>query len=175
MATHNKSPHVPINAPAQAAKSRHQHGILTPESTPVPDDARLRADKERRERAAGRSGTLQPVPESPSGEASSASQTKPPFDVSSQDDQNSDSDTGANDNEHAPQPSAAQVDAVRHVLSCPPKEYRMILKVGPPGGDTQKDKEDKVNSLRKMGCLLNPNYNKAKGAYKAFMGKCRTT
>lgn len=40
-----ESPQVHGNGAKPVPKSRHQHGLLTPEGPPVPEDARITADK----------------------------------------------------------------------------------------------------------------------------------
>ena len=157
------------NGAKHVPKSRHQHGLFTPEGTPVPEDARITADKERSARDAKQKATLDSITETVEGEEPAAAQSKPAFDVGSQDDSESNSDESHED-DVAP-PSEAQVEAVRHVLACSRKDYRKILKVEPASEDARKDKENIVNAHQKIGCLLHPDFNKAKGADKAFRRK----
>ena len=157
------------NGTKHVPKSRHQHGLFTPEGTPVPEDARITADKERSARDAKQKATLNPITETVEGEEPAAAQSKPAFDVGSQEDSESDSDDS--DEDDVGPPSEAQVEAVQHVLACSRKDYRKILKLEPASEDARQDKENLVNSFRKMGCLTHPDFNKSKGAEKAFKSK----
>ena len=65
-------------------------------------------------------------------------------------------------------PSRDQIDAVKQVLACGPKEYRKILGITRTGEDGREEKESIVNPLRKRGCLVHPDQNKLAGAEKAF-------
>lgn len=170
MAVHTDDPQGPVTGAPQAPKSRHRHGLLTPEGTPAPEDARITADKERSARETRQQGAMPPITEIPDG---AEAQTKSPFDIGSQDDQESDSDSGSDesDDEEVPPPTEAQMEAVRHVLACRRKDYRGILKLGPLAEDPRQERENTLNSFIFFGCLLHPAFNKTKDAEEAWKSK----
>ena len=169
MSALTENSHVQGNGAKSVPKSRHQHGLPTPEGTPVPEDARISADKERSARDAKQKATMDPIIETVEGEEPAASQSKPAFDAGSQ--ENSESDSDESDEEGVAPPSEAQLEAVKHVLACSRKDCRKILKAEPASVDARQDKENMVNSFRKMGCLVHPDSNKGKGADQAFKSK----
>ena len=173
MAARIDNPQGPVTGASKAPKSRHRHGLPTPEGTPVADDARIAADKERSVREARQQSSMPPITENPDGEEA---QSKPPFDIGSQDnrDSDSDSDSDESDDEGVAPPTDAQVDAVDHVLACDPKDYRQILKLGPVAEDPRQEKENIVNKFNHMACQVHPRFNKAQGADKALKCKHRS-
>jgi hypothetical protein len=118
----------------------------------VPEDARVAADKERTAREARQNATMTTIPENSDGEGLPATQSKPAFDVGSKDKGGSESDSDDSEDDEVTPPSQAQAEAVQHVLACPRKKYRKILKVDPAAEDSRQDREDMVNSFRKLGC-----------------------
>ena len=148
--------------------SHQQHGPPTPVGTPLPEDARVAADRTQRARKAQQPANLAAVVEISDGEDQPATQSKPTFDAGSRSGSDSHSDNDGSNTEGASAPSEAQTEAVRYILACPPKQYRKILKVGPAGDDARGDKEQLVNAFRRLGCLIHPDFNQTKGADKGF-------
>lgn len=173
MAARIENTKAPATGASQVPKSNSRHGLVTPETTPAPEDAKITADKERNARAA-KQGSMPSIVEISDSEEASTAQSKPAFDVGSQDDRESDSDSDereAGEGDEAPPPSQAQVEAVEYVLACPRKDYRKILKLGPVADDARQEKENVLNSFNRITCLVHPRFNSTKGAEKAFQGK----
>ena len=165
MTAHNASSHIPVNAPAQAAKSRHRHGLLTPDTTPAPEDARIAADKERSPREPRQQGAMPPITEISEG---GEDQPQIPYDIGSQDDHESESDSDGR--EGALAPTEAQVNAVSHVLACYLKDYHNIMGLGPVAEDARQERENIVNRFNHMVCQVHPRSIKVADAHKAL--KC---
>lgn len=111
MAANIDNPQGPVTGASKAPKSRHRHGLPTPEGTPAPEDARIAADKERSARETRQQGIMPPIAETPDGEEA---QSKPAFDIGSRDDQesHSNSDSDESGDEDVSPPTDAQVEAV---------------------------------------------------------------
>jgi hypothetical protein len=109
-------------------KSHHWHGLLTPQRTLAPEDARITADKERRARAAEESGSMPPIVEIFDSEEVSTTQTKSAFDVGSQ------GDSEESDDDEASPPSKSQVEADEYVFTCSRNGCRLLLEIGASSG-----------------------------------------
>lgn len=174
MAAQIENTKVPATGASQVPKSRHRHGLITPETTPAPEDAKITADKERSARAVKQQGSMPPIVEISDSEEASTAQSKPAFDVGSQDGRESDSgsdESEESDDDEASPPSKAQVEAVEYVLACPQKDCRKILKLGLVAEDARQEKENVLNSFNHITCLVHPRFNSTKGAEEAY--KCK--
>ncbi|KIW86660.1 uncharacterized protein Z519_12715 [Cladophialophora bantiana CBS 173.52] len=163
MATHIDNPQGPVTNPEGAVANPQEpnkhsrgndtaYGMLTPESTPAPEDGRIAADQARRAREARQQDVMPPIAEEPS-------QSKPPYDAS-QADQESENVGGDSNSDKA--------EAVRYVLGCQRNDYRKILKLEPAADDPQ-EKANIMNAFTRLGCLTHPDYNETEGAHDAFM------
>lgn len=141
------------------SKAQDQHGLLTPEATPAPEEARVDADKTRQ---AQEQAKLPAITENTSQENGLSTQSKPELDV------HSDMPTEDESDHEQSVPQPLQVEAVKRVLACRPTEYRKVLAVEPSDPDSRVDEENIVNNFRKLGCQAHPDYNKTPGAEKAF-------
>ncbi|KIW11737.1 hypothetical protein PV08_09009 [Exophiala spinifera] len=160
-----------VTGVSQAPKSRHRHGLPTPEGTLAPEDARITADKERMAREARQQGAMPSIIEVADREEA---QSKPAFDIGAQDDRQSQGggDSGSESDESDDgRPSLAtdaQAEAVHSVLACSRRDYRKILKLEAVAEDDRQEKENIVNSFTRLGCLTHPDFNPTKGADEAF-------
>lgn len=71
-----------------------------------------------------------------------------------------------------PEPTEAQVEAVRHVRACRRKDCHKILKLGPVAEDPRQERENTLNSVNSLVCLVHPRFNKTEGAEEASKSKC---
>ena len=140
-------------------------GLLTPEGTPGPDDARLEADKARRETEAAKAPSDAMALDSSTGPDNAGvtadkgkGPEKPPQTTVPLDQTPSDaSDTGQRGY------TDEQKSAADRVLKCGPNQYYQILGLKDPS-----PKEDSKKAYKKLALLLHPDKNKYEDAEEAF-------
>ena len=143
------------------------NGLLTPESTPGPDTARLEADKTRQKVEAAKVPDVM-VLDSPSGADATdvmVNQGKDPVKSSQSAIVPDASPDNAPDNRQRGYTDEQKLAAER-VLKCGASQYYKILNVPDPC-----PKEESHKAYKKLAQLLHPDKNKYPGANEAFQSR----
>jgi hypothetical protein len=138
-------------------------GLLTPESTPGPDTARLEADKARREAEAKASNEVNPgKPSAPDTAGVMANKEKGPEKMPEMALPADQSQGGASDKGQKGY-TDEQKNAVKRVLKCGPNQYYQILGLKDPS-----TKEESRKAYKQLALLVHPDKNKYEDAEEAF-------